>query len=128
MEFGEVWGGFSARFGVAMGLFLGGLMGGLWVGLARFGADYWEALGWLMGSLGPAWVWLMGSLGPAWVRLRSGLWVAWVRLLGWLSDRNRIKNCKKLQKNCIFLHFFLHISKKNSTFVADLGIVLILTY
>lgn len=33
------------------------------------------------------------------------------------------KKCKKMQKKCKKMQFYLHMSKKSSTFVADLGIV-----
>ena len=33
------------------------------------------------------------------------------------------RNCKKVQKKCKKMQIYLHISKKSSTFVADLGIV-----
>lgn len=32
-------------------------------------------------------------------------------------------DCKKMQKKCKKMQFYLHMSKKSSTFVADLGIV-----
>ena len=42
-------------------------------------------------------------------------------------DINGIVNCKKMQKKCKKIQKLLHMSKKSSTFVADLGIVPIRT-
>ena len=58
----------------------------------------------------------MGGSREGLARLRAGLW-----------EGKTIGKCKKMQKKCIFLQFYLHISNKSSIFASDLGIVLILT-
>ena len=48
-------------------------------------------------------------------------------VLAWSDDERIEVYCKKMQKKCKKMQFYLHMSKKSSTFVAVLGIVLAIT-
>ena len=51
------------------------------------------------------------------------MYIVWVCGSHTLVHEYLERNCKKVQKKCKKMQNYLHISKKSSTFVADLGIV-----
>lgn len=44
-------------------------------------------------------------------------------VLGWFKRGGHCGECKKMQKNCKNMQYYLHIWKKSSIFAPDLGIV-----
>ena len=95
--------------------------------MARPGEDLCEDYGRVWRGLGLAYARIMGGFGADWGGLMRGLWEGLARPGEDLCEAKTKEKCNKMQKNCIFLQFYLHISKKSSTFVPDLGIILILT-